>query len=318
MPETAPNPEIMQPDIHFFYVEHGTEAIGRQLGEKLLDYDVIAIEYVTGKDQRQEAEMLANAITQAHSDDEAEGILYDDAKYFGLDAFKYGLMKTLAGSRKRVVLVDANREELPDTYDAIKKLETAFEKTPSESPDYLEGMYKVAHYKMAQDMPKRNALVVQQIADIAKWMEPGQRLAVMQGAAHTGTYHQLHRQGANVSREFLSRPRAASENTKYTGMISSQIRRQIEFHPEKPVDQKLWDRELIETYAFYATFNETFEESRVFLDRLEVAVAKMDADELKKIIEQIDAVREANTHNGKPDEAGFRKAIVGILEPYIQ
>lgn len=313
---SPPQAESLQSPIQFFYVEHSGAETAATLAERLQDYDVVAMEYVVAGGKRAVAQEAANQITHATTAEQAHQLLIDSDSFFYYDKFKHTLMTALAGTNKEIILVDANSEDVPEATDMRNAAKAMDQGIPTEPTDTVMTHLKdMAHAISAMD-GRREQLVAEQVRTIAAELEPGKRLAVFQGTAHTPTYLALKREGVNVERDFITGLTTKPDfpGTKQVYGLFTTLGRHLSMRPDTPVPESMWKRELINTYATYSTWDKSYEESRPYMEAIENALYDIDDEELQTLLDSIDTVRQETHPEIEENISQFRARIQGLLD----
>ncbi|HMH70391.1 MAG TPA: hypothetical protein VK502_03245 [Candidatus Saccharimonadales bacterium] len=225
-----------------------------EIAASLFDCDIIAIESTgdTTERRKQREVVFTQSLSDAVPRDILEQVSAVLAK--GGEGFTGKLLENLAGSNKKVVLIDMSADE-PDAHvlDEMDKADEALFKGIAEnlSNDTLktrlvESMKATAHASM-----KREELVVRQLTAMQDIDEiGGKKIGVVMGAVHTPVYHDLSKV-FSVEREFTD-ARDSSSSARASYGHTAQMMRQLRLTPEKELDESLVNRTLVEEmyYAF--------------------------------------------------------------------
>lgn len=186
-------------ELHFVYCFHTEQYAGDVVAE-IEDADVVAIEYVHPQEARDKAETYANLVT--HTDEKL-----DLAGYFGDPdlRFLHDILELLRGSNKEIHFIDA-AEDSTTFKPALKAEEMEddvynmlFQRSLAETRSAL-----LSQIGMVGRVDRwREELVREQLADLLE-AGKGKKIAVVQGALHSGTAHTfINQSGVRTTRSFV-------------------------------------------------------------------------------------------------------------------
>lgn len=281
-----------------------------EIAASLADCDIIAVES-TGDtvERRKQREVL---FTQLLSDAVPHETLEQASTVLakGGEGFMGKLLENLAGSNKKVVLIDMSAEE-PDAHvlDEMDRADRALFKGIADnlSNDTLKELLVESMKATAYSSRKREELVVRQLSAMQDKENEGKKIGVVMGAVHTPVYHDLSK-AFSVEREFTdARDDGSSARASYGH--TAQMMRQLRFNPEKELDESLVNRTLVEeiyyAYKFYSSedVSEVHDGNHRARKIQKEITDKMSDDDVNVFLAELDRVKA----NGRRGMLGKRK-----------
>jgi len=244
------------PSYKFVFCLHAPEN-SHAIAEALQDCDVLAFEATGGSpEERLNRETIYTGLLSSRLPEDArqevlEALMKGDEN----DAFMAGILKDLAMTDKRVVLVDI--EENSPNYHLLKKMEaTDYKYRTAIAKNALNDELKILLVEnikaWADASHTRENLVVSQLEEVQE--QEATKVGVVMGAVHTPVQHELARSGYDTDRVFVDTNSKGNIGEKAHYSYLNQAMRQLRLQPDSQLESSFVDRTLLSdmyyTYAF--------------------------------------------------------------------
>ena len=321
MPELAVDREQSTAGARYKFVlcQHSLQS-APVISEQLRDCDIIAIESVGGSDeQRRTLEASYTALLSSLMPSNKRESLYTDSALGFHDHFETEVLYPLAGTNKRVVLLDVN-EGTPEYVLKVK-----FETAQAEVLDAMSRLAPNAELKalvvqeavaFADQAKARELRVVEQLESLSgqttKEGSPAV-IGVVSGMMHTpeeaaiSKTHPTERILVDVARQ----EPGETPRLRYL----NQAALQLNVDPDTPLDEELVDRMLLaDLYALFNTYPAGDVETEI--------IDRMPHEQVQQLLEQLDRIRTTtNKVWRKPKPAIIVQEMASALrrnqEPYV-
>jgi len=295
--------------VYCFHHEHFSEAVL----EEIKDADVVAIEYIHPQEARDSAEVLANRVT--HTDERI-----DISKVFGNSRirFLHDILEQLRGTNKDIRFIDAAEDSLifKMTVSADRQenaiYEALFQRSLGETRSAVLAQITMA----ARATRLREELVRQQVADLVA-DRAGEKVAVVQGALHSGTSHVFSNQNhLQMTRSFV--PESEGSFKRDFRELTPEIiaLRAKRFFPHEDLSPELINYALLEYYLSGTTLL-LFTHLEVSPDQVNAALADISValdDPSNSEDKKYDLIENIVTKLPKKPPSGFLKFFEGITD----
>jgi hypothetical protein len=284
-----------------------------EIAVSLSDCDIIAVESTGDTVERREqrealfTQLLSDAVPH-ETLEQASAVLAQ-----GGEGFMGKLLENLAGSNKKIVLIDMSAEE-PDAHvlEEMDRADGALFKGIADnvSNDALKELLVESMRATAYASKKREELVVRQLSAMQDGEGKGKKIGVVMGAVHTPVYHDLSKTFP-VEREFTDARDNDHLTTRASYEHTAQLMRQLRFNPEKELDEALVNRTLVEeiyyAYKFYSSedVSEVHDSNHRARKIQKEITDKMSDDDINAFLEELDQVKA----NGSRGVFGKRRPV---------
>jgi hypothetical protein len=282
-----------QTEYHFAFCIHEPEFVP-QIYEAVKDCDIIAVETLMRGDAREVLQEAYSAYTAEGLDPaQRTHILVEAWRKTGThDAFIRDLLEQLAGTDKRIVLIDADKDdprlvELGAVEDS-RKQDLAQDIENHQPNDRLRVDVVPLVTATNQVHAYRESIVVEQLNQLSTSPDQDHKLdiGVVAGLVHTPMSHALSRSGHKISRRFIDDNQhdlEPTEKARYTSDFT--LLRSNRFHPDRELEPGQVDKLLLlflyETYAADTDWN-----------LIQHCVDGMPSTEISSLMDDIDNVKQ--------------------------